>query len=751
MSTFFTKQSKKNSNPSTFQNTNSFVKIIKATDGVAFTRDYSPSRASSSSSHPIGSLTYIFTAIAITQLLEKGSIQLTDRVGYILSKYGAPFELDTLVIGGYDSWTGTPKVEDVNRTTIAHLLSRTSGYDGKTLGIGSLAKNPATTINSSLADVVKNNLPPKVRFAGEATVDSDFTFTLLAYVVELVSGQSFESYLTNNIFAPLKLSNTFYQKPFGEADTFNGISYIQSLGGSNLWSSADDLSTLATTLLVNSTNLFVYNNTIESFYEVMHTDANHEEEFNVPITSTSRSWWLTKRGGVRYAWRTSSIGTRTSTFSLFPDHNVALISLGTSQGVLSSSLCDSINSFVDVVLSSVSSCESLVPRYNVPYVNVSNECVQNVPQEEIVTYTDRSAVGCYAYAGFEHTSWFKLKSFWLPSNTICLSISNSNYRAMHHSYDSQNSLTYTEFDLIQFKNQKSSQLYYVSPGLKDRYYTVENRPKTVVFNKKYLVYDGFLVLERQAEPIFVFVICFFVILGFFTLAPLLFAVFVCYEVCVDFRRVNANKSSDFLLNQGRKEDRYELLDAGKSLIKEDNLTMSAEKDDDFVWNNKRNFYRRSIIGRGSITDQQFDVDFNSSALTPKQTTVTKIKTLSKKLLCTVLFTTAFSTFVMAITSSASLVHLSAMVINVTIYAKRLDAPGLNVDVFLYFPIGIVCLNFMCLLCWFVMLAVRIKKPSVGGWIYVILYFIAMAFNLVYIPLCVYLNWFKQIPGSSGIK
>lgn len=131
----------------------------------------------------IGSVTKQFTAMAIMQLYEKGKLSLSDK----LSKY-------------------IPDYKDGNRVTIHNLLTHSSGiYNFTNLPELYKMKPEEATLKNVIA-LFKNkplNFTPGTKFEY-----SNSGYVLLTYIIEKVSGISYDKYLDKNIFKPLGMKDT---------------------------------------------------------------------------------------------------------------------------------------------------------------------------------------------------------------------------------------------------------------------------------------------------------------------------------------------------------------------------------------------------------------------------------------------------------------------------------------------------------------------------------------------------------------
>ncbi|KPU42676.1 putative penicillin-binding protein PbpX [Oxobacter pfennigii] len=134
----------------------------------------------------LGSLTKQFTAMAIMQLEEKGLLSVEDK----LSKYIADYP-------------------NGNKITIHMLLTHTSGipdYINDDDSFNSISKLPHSI--TQIIDRFKNK--PLEFTPGKKYDYSNSGYVLLSYIIEKVSGKSYEQYLQDNIFTPLGMVNTGY-------------------------------------------------------------------------------------------------------------------------------------------------------------------------------------------------------------------------------------------------------------------------------------------------------------------------------------------------------------------------------------------------------------------------------------------------------------------------------------------------------------------------------------------------------------
>jgi Beta-lactamase class C and other penicillin binding proteins len=143
----------------------------------------------SDTKYRIGSLTKQFTAMAIMQLQEKGFLNVSDNI----IKY-------------------LPGFPNGDKITIHNLLTHTSGLtdyinDDKSFNEDSrLYSTP-----QKLVERFKNK--PLLFKPGTKASYSNTGYLLLSLIIEKVSGKSYHDYLSENIFNPLNMKDTGWDKP----------------------------------------------------------------------------------------------------------------------------------------------------------------------------------------------------------------------------------------------------------------------------------------------------------------------------------------------------------------------------------------------------------------------------------------------------------------------------------------------------------------------------------------------------------
>jgi CubicO group peptidase (beta-lactamase class C family) len=166
----------------------------------------------------IASMTKAVTSTAIMMLWEQGKLVLDDPISRYIPEFKNPVVLDKFKMS--DSSYST--VPANNEITVRHLLTHTSGIgygviDGdekmkaiyKKAGIVDLF----TTSNISIGDNVKKlaKLPLHAN-PGDKFIYSE-GLDVAGYLIEVVSGVTFDQFLRTNIFEPLGMTDTYFYLP----------------------------------------------------------------------------------------------------------------------------------------------------------------------------------------------------------------------------------------------------------------------------------------------------------------------------------------------------------------------------------------------------------------------------------------------------------------------------------------------------------------------------------------------------------
>lgn len=237
---------------------------IVFTDGYGLAERKNKIPITSETVFDIGSLSKQFTAAAILLLEEQGKLQVTDTLANFFDRVPS----------------------DKADITLHQLLTHSSGLPSYVY--------QGDFVETSRKEAIKLALDAKLKFfPGKQYLYSDTGYGLLAAIIEIVSGQSFQSYLKEHLFNPVGMIHTgFYNDPkwsgttvahgynnkkdFGSAATRSGP-YWGLLGFGGVLTTVEDLYLWNTALENNrilseksTTKLFTpyvkENNEDESYY-----------------------------------------------------------------------------------------------------------------------------------------------------------------------------------------------------------------------------------------------------------------------------------------------------------------------------------------------------------------------------------------------------------------------------------------------------------------------------------------------------
>jgi CubicO group peptidase (beta-lactamase class C family) len=139
----------------------------------------------------VASISKLFTATAIMQLVEQSKLDLNADVNTYLGGFKIPPTYPEPV-------------------TLANILTHTAGFDDRYLGIGA----PLSQQVAPLGEYLATSMPPRVLPPGKMFAYSNHAFGLAGHIVESVSGQEFNAYIQGNIFAPLGMSQSSFGVPY---------------------------------------------------------------------------------------------------------------------------------------------------------------------------------------------------------------------------------------------------------------------------------------------------------------------------------------------------------------------------------------------------------------------------------------------------------------------------------------------------------------------------------------------------------
>lgn len=136
-----------------------------------------------------GSVSKLFTWTAVMQQVEAGKIDLDRDVNAYLDFQIPPFE-------------GKP-------ITMRHIMTHTAGFEESVRYL--ISSNPKAAM--ALKPQMPLALPKRVFAPGTTPAYSNYATALAGYIIERVSGQTFDDYIDKNIFDPLGMAHSSFRQP----------------------------------------------------------------------------------------------------------------------------------------------------------------------------------------------------------------------------------------------------------------------------------------------------------------------------------------------------------------------------------------------------------------------------------------------------------------------------------------------------------------------------------------------------------
>jgi CubicO group peptidase (beta-lactamase class C family) len=183
----------------------------------------------------VASLSKLITTTAVLQLVDRGALDLRQDVNHYLSS----FKIEPAF--------GQP-------VTLAELLTHTGGFDERYLGTAARREAEQVPLERYLA----TRMPPRVLPPGEVISYSNHGMALAGYLVQRVSGVSYEDYVRQRIFQPLGMrSSAFHLTPDLATRLAAGYAagqrvpydYLNDLPAAGLLTTGEDMARFMTAIL----------------------------------------------------------------------------------------------------------------------------------------------------------------------------------------------------------------------------------------------------------------------------------------------------------------------------------------------------------------------------------------------------------------------------------------------------------------------------------------------------------------------
>ncbi|MEP7134337.1 MAG: serine hydrolase domain-containing protein [Chloroflexota bacterium] len=313
-----------------------------------------------------GSTGKSFTALAILQLVEAGKIKLD-----------APVQT-------YLPWFRVADPDASQMITVRHLLNQVSGLP-QSIGQTQLTSTDLSdsAIENNVRGLAKIEL---VAAPGERYEYSNANYVVLGMIVQAVSGQSYETYIRENIFQPLNMQNSFaskteaeqdglavgYQKWFGIPVASPNLPFVRgSLPAGYLTMSAEDFGHYLIAQLNDGNYQDVSVLSPQGIAELHHPDVKmpNSNDFY------AMAWEVQHYQDVQVIGHNGAVPGYTTGMFLVPEKNLAMVLvMNTYSPMLGIRVSRIPNSVLRMLLG-----QEIIPGYEFPYMRVVYAGVMLIP------------------------------------------------------------------------------------------------------------------------------------------------------------------------------------------------------------------------------------------------------------------------------------------------------------------------------------------------------------------------------------
>ncbi|WP_026923132.1 serine hydrolase domain-containing protein [Glycomyces arizonensis] len=268
----------------------------------------------------VASVSKVFTATAVMQLVEQGELDLDADVSRYLD-----FELER----EYD--------DDI---TLRHLLTHTAGFEERLRGLIAYGDEPV-----DLREVLATDPPEQVYRPGTTPSYSNYGNALAGYIVQRVSGEPFEAYMEHHLFEPLGMDASSFRQPL-PSDLSDRVSngYLDGSGPAQEFEMVGTPPAGALSISANDMARFMLAQLGSLPEQSLLADETREQMFTPALTEESLGgfaesermtlgWFQEDRGGHRIVGHGGDSNFFHSHLQLYPDDGTGVfIALNSSGG-----------------------------------------------------------------------------------------------------------------------------------------------------------------------------------------------------------------------------------------------------------------------------------------------------------------------------------------------------------------------------------------------------------------------------------
>lgn len=269
----------------------------------------------------LGSLSKIFTWTAVMQLVEQGKLDLNADVNtYLDFKIPATYP---------------------QPITLNNLMAHNAGFEDRKFE----QMEPASGQVTPLGEWLRTHIPARVRPPGQFSAYANYGATLAGYIVERVSGMSYDDYVEKYILFPLGMTHTTSRQPIPAAlNAALSQSYSFTHGE---YQSQADLNVIAN---VAPAGAFRSTASDMARFMIAHLDNGRYDDFSIlePVTvqlmhsqsfthdphvnGMAHGFWEMDMNGRHIIGHAGSHFIFNSLLMLFPDHKLGVFVATNSQG-----------------------------------------------------------------------------------------------------------------------------------------------------------------------------------------------------------------------------------------------------------------------------------------------------------------------------------------------------------------------------------------------------------------------------------
>ncbi len=218
-----------------------------------------------------------------------------------------------------------------NQITLRHLLSHQSGLPDYVPMVEPNAKSGQSFTPETILEIVKNQVSENgLNFEpGSSVAYSNTNFLILALLIEELSGNSYENYITENVLEPLNMTET----EMGN-DEISGENYAQGYNGNeNVSEYPMQIAFGAGCWTSSVTDLEKWCRAAmgDNWFSPDEKQAIFGEDVPEETTAFELAWFRSKIDGKTFLWHGGDIDGFASLIGFVPESNSVLITLSNEQ------------------------------------------------------------------------------------------------------------------------------------------------------------------------------------------------------------------------------------------------------------------------------------------------------------------------------------------------------------------------------------------------------------------------------------